>query len=298
MLRRLACVALAMCSPVLGGGYVEVLTKENFDARVKETELMLVKFYAPWCGHCKAMAPAYEEAASRLHPSIPLGEVDATTEPELTQTYGVRGYPTLKVFRYGVASDYGGTRDASSIVSYMTKEQEKGSPPPVDSSGPLLAKLCRNEQCTNPKYPLIDYNEDTKKCYCSGHPCWDDNGQTHMCDDESFPYIHFSYEEDGKLNCGCAATPHYGSTYISKVKCPGQHCESGDGPMQLDFDPVENKCVCRSHPCTNVDGVAHSCDENGKFPILQYREELQDGELKQVCYCAAKYDPPKQTDEL
>lgn len=80
--------------------------------------------FAPWCGHCKALAPEYETAATTLkEKDIALIKVDCTEEQDLCQEYGVEGYPTLKVFRGPEnVSPYGGQRKADSLISYMTKQ--------------------------------------------------------------------------------------------------------------------------------------------------------------------------------
>lgn len=73
--------------------------------------LLYVHLDAPWCGHCKSLAPEYEKAATQLMEDgsdIKLGKVDATEESELAGEFGVRGYPTIKFFKNGEASDYGG----------------------------------------------------------------------------------------------------------------------------------------------------------------------------------------------
>jgi len=104
---------------------VMILTESNFDEVVNSAEIILVEFYAPWCGHCKKLAPEYARAAAELKKSnIPLAKVDATVEKELGSRFGVTGYPTLKVFKSGSPSAYNGPRDTPGIIKYMKKQAE------------------------------------------------------------------------------------------------------------------------------------------------------------------------------
>ncbi|KAG8865352.1 protein disulfide-isomerase precursor [Tulasnella sp. 330] len=99
------------------------LTMDDFESVVGKENLILVEFFAPWCGHCKALAPEYEKAATELaEKNIKIAKVDCVDQGELCGQHGVTGYPSLKVFRDGTPTDYGGPRKADGIVSYMIKQ--------------------------------------------------------------------------------------------------------------------------------------------------------------------------------
>jgi len=115
-------------------GDVLVFTDSNFESEVAKHPVMLVKFYAPWCGHCKRMAPEFEKAATALKkadPPVALAKVDCTVESTTCSKFGVSGYPTLKIFKNGEMSKaYDGPREKDGIVRKMLKE-----------SGPVSKKL-------------------------------------------------------------------------------------------------------------------------------------------------------------
>jgi len=101
---------------------VYVLTVGNFDDFVNNEPFTVVEFYAPWCGHCKKLTPEWSKAGAVLannNPPIKLAKVDATVEKSLGERFNIRGYPTLKIFRNGVASEYSGPRQADGIVKYV-----------------------------------------------------------------------------------------------------------------------------------------------------------------------------------
>ena len=101
---------------------VFVANKNNFKELIGKDQLTLVKYYAPWCGHCKSMAEDFKKAATELKGKAVLADVDATVEKELAQEYGIRGFPTLKLFRKGeFVADYKGGRSKDDIVKYIDR---------------------------------------------------------------------------------------------------------------------------------------------------------------------------------
>lgn len=107
---------------------VKVLTKRNFEDEIKQSELSLVKFFAPWCGHCQKLAPEFEKASALLAGKALLAEVDCASDDnkELCGQFSISGYPTLIFFRKGVEDGhYSGSRTANGIVEYI--ESQVGS---------------------------------------------------------------------------------------------------------------------------------------------------------------------------
>merc|ERR1712216_833072 len=99
-----------------------ILTTSNFEQHLKDHQHTLVEFYAPWCGHCKKLAPEYEKAASKLKGSAALGKVDATTEKELTAKYNITRFPTMLWFEDGKQTEYEGgglTITSATIVEWV-----------------------------------------------------------------------------------------------------------------------------------------------------------------------------------
>lgn len=104
------------------------LVPDNFDKVVLQSgKPALVEFFAPWCGHCKSLAPTYEELAQQFAfaaDKVSVAKVDADEHKTLGRRFGVQGFPTLKWFdgKSDKPEDYSGGRDLESLASFISEK--------------------------------------------------------------------------------------------------------------------------------------------------------------------------------
>ncbi|KAK9983846.1 hypothetical protein SO802_033371 [Lithocarpus litseifolius] len=120
---------------------VVVLTSDNFgEVVLDETKDVLVEFYAPWCGHCKNLAPTYEKVATafKFEEDVVIANVDADKYKDLGEKYGVSGFPTLKFFPKGnkAGEEYEGGRDLEDFVAFINEKSGTSR----DAKGQLTSK--------------------------------------------------------------------------------------------------------------------------------------------------------------
>jgi thioredoxin 1 len=100
------------------------LTKDNFEQTILEHDLVIIDFWAPWCGPCKGFAPVYEEISEKF-PNLIFAKVNTEEEQELAGYFQIRSIPTLMVFREKIIIfSQPGAVPGSALEEIISKAQE------------------------------------------------------------------------------------------------------------------------------------------------------------------------------
>jgi protein disulfide-isomerase A6 len=125
------------------------LIPDNFDTVVlKSGKPALVEFFAPWCGHCKSLAPVYEELAANFEfakDKVTIAKVDADAEKTLGKRFGIQGFPTLKWFdgKSDKPEDYNSGRDLESLTAFI--QEKTGMKPKKKAAAPSSVTMLNDK---------------------------------------------------------------------------------------------------------------------------------------------------------
>lgn len=144
---------------------VKDLIPSNFDSVVlKSGKPALVEFFAPWCGHCKNLAPVYEELATSFAAAdskLVIAKVDADANKDLGKRFGVQGFPTLKWFdgKSDTPEDYKSGRDLESLQKFITEKTgiKPKAPKKAPSSVVMLSDKKFKEEVGGDKNVLVAF---------------------------------------------------------------------------------------------------------------------------------------------
>lgn len=123
---RLTTLTYGLLATLVSASHVIDVRPENIDEIVFSGKPSLVEFFAPWCGHCKTLAPIYEELATNFkdNKQVTIAKVDADREKALGKKFDIKGFPTIKFFdgKSELPTDYNGGRDLESLTKFLEEK--------------------------------------------------------------------------------------------------------------------------------------------------------------------------------
>jgi thioredoxin 1 len=97
------------------------LNDSNFDGTIKKSQLIVVDFWAPWCGPCRAVSPVIEQLATELAGKALFGKLNVDENPVVSSTFGIQSIPTIAIFKNGKMVDgFVGAASKSQILSKIS----------------------------------------------------------------------------------------------------------------------------------------------------------------------------------
>lgn len=162
-LSRFLAATLALVASAAASAVID-LTPDNFDSLITNSgKPALVEFFAPWCGHCKKLAPVYEELATAFESQkekVIIAKVDADEHKDLGRRFGVQGFPTLKWFdgKSKDPVDYNSGRDLESLSAFIQeKTGVKSRAAKVESNVEMLTDTTFKQQVGTDKNVLVAF---------------------------------------------------------------------------------------------------------------------------------------------
>ena len=226
---------------------VLILDDSDFELALSTYKQLLVEFHAPWCAHCKYMAPQYQKAANKLKdhdPPVHLAKLDATSSTQVADKYKIKAYPTLIFFVDEEPHEYTGGRTEESIYNWVAKKIN-----PAASVVKSLGELDSYLQKTPLTFVLFGDNESKEK-YLFEHVVKDLEGNYYV-----FCPSQEAAESYGVKKPGLVAFKHYDDLRVdfeghfgeSEIERFIQHQQV---PWVLPFeDKAINHVFGKQNPC-------------------------------------------------
>ncbi|KNE72352.1 protein disulfide-isomerase domain [Allomyces macrogynus ATCC 38327] len=115
-------------------GKVVDLNSASFDEVVSQGGPWLLEFYAPWCGHCRHLEPIYDQLGKALAGKMNVARIDADLDAALGSRFGIKGFPTIKLYRGGQTVEYRGPRTLQALYDYALSAVQPAPVPLVDAA--------------------------------------------------------------------------------------------------------------------------------------------------------------------